>query len=181
MSALKEAKAEPLRLDLACGTRKHDGFLGVDIRQFRDGCVDLVADLKASWPWADDSVDEAVCAHYIEHLTALERAFFVNELHRVLKPGGKAVLKVPYWRSARAYGDPTHQWPPVTEFWMYYLNAAWRKTEAPHLDCFTCDFDITAGYVLHPEIQARNHEFQMFAVRYYSEAALELHFNLTKR
>lgn len=169
-----------VKLDLGCGTRKREGFIGADSRAF-DG-VDVVCNLGADpWPWDHDSVDEAHCSHMVEHLTAPERIHFVNELHRVLKVGGKAQIITPHWASARAYGDLTHQWPPVSEFWYYYLSAAWRKTEAPHNDAYTCDFDATWGYGLHPAVLCRNQEYQNYAVSFLKEAAQDLHATLTKR
>ena len=173
-----------VKLDLGCGTVKKEGFVGVDRIAFPG--VDIVADLTARWPFDDASVDEVHCAQMIEHLTVTQRVFFVNELYRVLKPGGKASLIVPHWASCRAYGDPTHQWPPVSEFWFYYLSAKWRSTEAPHTDQqvwpegFCCDFEVTWGYAVHKAIQFRNSEYQDFAVNFYKEAIQEIHATLTR-
>jgi hypothetical protein len=58
VSTFKNIK--PKKLDLACGTRKKDGFTGVDSVEF-DG-VDIVWDLtKFPWPWETDSVEETHC------------------------------------------------------------------------------------------------------------------------
>lgn len=169
-----------MKLDLGCGTRKKEGFIGVDSRQF-DG-VDVVCNLGVDpWPWQDDTVEEAHSSHMIEHLTAPQRIHFVNELHRVLKRGAKLTLAVPHWASCRAYGDLTHQWPPVSEFWFYYLNAEWRKVNAPHNDGYTCDFDATWGYSLHPSLNVRNVEYQQFALNAHKEAAQDIVATLTKR
>ena len=171
----------PVRIDLGCGKAKREGFIGVDALAFDS--VDKVCNLGAErWPFDDDSVDEAHCSHMVEHLTAKERAHFVNELHRVLKKGGKCLIVVPNWRSSRAYGDPTHVWPPVTEFWPPYLQAAWRKDNAPHVDLYTCDFDATQpGYSPHPSIALRSADYQQEALLHYCEAALDTMFTLIKR
>lgn len=169
-----------MKLDLGCGTRKKEGFIGVDSRQFEG--VDVVADLGAGkWPWQDETVEDVHCSHMVEHLAAMQRIHFVNELHRVLKRGGKANIIVPHWASCRAYGDLTHQWPPVSEFWFYYLNAEWRKANAPHNDGYSCDFDATWGYSLHPSLNVRNVEFQQFALNSHKEAAQDIIATLTKR
>ena len=123
----------PLKLDFGCGPHKKEGFTGVDIHQF-DGKVDIVADLTKRWPWRDSSIAEAHASHFIEHLNASQRIHFVNELYRTLMPGAKCLLIVPHWGSCRAYGDLTHQWPPVSEFWFYYLSKVWRAANAPHND-----------------------------------------------
>lgn len=174
-----------MKLDLGCGQNKKAEFLGVDALPLPG--VDLVADLRARWPWEDGSVEEVHCSHFIEHLTATERVFFVNELYRVLKPGGKATMVAPHWSSCRAYGDPTHQWPPVSEFWFYYLLKAWRDQNAPHCDVkhspdgFACDFEATWGYVMNPSIVARNQEYQSFALSNYKEAAQDIVATLVRR
>lgn len=184
----------PLRIDLGCGSKKQQGFIGLDRIAF-DG-VDHVLELGCDrWPFEDNSVAEAYTSHFVEHLTALERVHFCNELHRVLKPGGKCTLIVPHWGSCRSYGDPTHQWPPISEFWFYYLNREWRlgdpkkklEANAPHTDKkfwndgFDCDFDCTWGYGMSPALATRNTEFQQFALNYYREAVLDIHATLTKR
>lgn len=185
MSAAAQAVAEPIRLDIGCGKNKRAGFLGVDAIKF-DG-VDVVMDAREAWPWKDNTVDEVNCSHFVEHLTAMERVHFVNELYRVLKPGAKATITVPHWASNRAYGDPTHQWPPVSEMWFYYLSKAWRATNAPHTDAehnpkgFTCDFDATWGYSLHPTLGVRNGEYQQHALTFWKEAAQDTVATLTKR
>jgi hypothetical protein len=179
LTVAQESIGEPIRLDLGAGKNKRAGFIAVDIRPF-DG-VDVVTDLTKPWPWADGSVSEVHASHFIEHLDGYERIHFVNELYRVLVPGGKATLIVPNWASNRAYGDLTHKWPPVSEFWFYYLKKDWREVNAPHNDTYACDFDATWGYNLHPEVSVRNQEFQMFALKFYKEAATDTVATLVKR
>jgi len=159
----------PTKIDLGCGKSKKEGFYGVDSHPFPG--VDLTHDLRKAWPWKDSSVEEAHCSHFIEHLTAMERVHFVNELHRVLQPGGKAIVIGPHWASNRAYGDLTHQWPPVSEMWFYYLDKGWRANNAPHNDFYTCDFTVTWGYSLHPSLHSRNTEYQQHALQFWKEAA----------
>jgi len=168
-----------VRLDLGCGKNKREGFLGVDSRKF-DG-VDQVADLRKEWPWDDDSIDEVHSSHFVEHLTAPERIHFVNELYRVLKKDAKASITTPHWASCRAYGDLTHQWPPVSEFWFYYLDKNWRSQNAPHNDGYTCDFLAVWGYGMRADLIPRNQEYQQYAMGNYKEAILDIHATLTKR
>ena len=174
----KAEKAAELRLDFGCGPRPRPGFEGVDVRDFGQKHV---LDLTKRWPWKDDSIDEASASHFIEHLTASQRIHFVNELYRVLKPGAKCQVIVPHWASCRAYGDLTHQWPPVSEFWFYYLSAEWRKANAPHNDGYACDFEVTWGYSLHPAIQSRNPEFQQEKLLWCKEAAQDIMAAFTKK
>lgn len=180
------------KLDFGCGTNVREGFEGVDILNFGQKHV---LDVTQPWPWADESVYEANASHFIEHLKPQERIFFFNELYRVLKPGGTCFIIVPAWSSARAYGDLTHQWPPVSEYFFPYLNRDWRLgnkeknigPNAPHLDVtkneqgFNCDFDFSQGYNMHPSLIDRNEAFQQDALTWKKEAAQDIIATLTKK
>jgi hypothetical protein len=175
----------PTKLDIGCGKSKKEGFHGVD--QYKMDGVDTVLKIGfAKWPFADNSIEEAHSSHFVEHLTAGERVHFYNELHRVMKPGSKATIITPHWASNRAYGDPTHQWPPVAEMSFYYLSKAWRAEQAPHTDSkwnkdgYSCDFQATWGYSFSPELGNRNQEYVQFALANYKEAAQDLHATITK-
>lgn len=169
-----------IRLDLGCGPNKAPGFIGIDRIAFPG--VDRVLEMgKDRWPFEDGSVDEARASHSVEHLTVPERIHFVNELYRVLKPGAGCLVVTPHWNSSRAYGDLTHQWPPVCEFWFYYLSKTWRALNAPHNDFYTCDFEVSWGYSLRDDLTSRNAEFQQMALQNYKDAAQDIIATLKKR
>lgn len=180
-------KAGPLKLDLGAGKTKRDGFIPVDVRKFDDDVV--VVDLAHDpWPWKDNSVDEVFSSHMLEHLDAEDRAHFANELYRVLKPAPagatepKATFVTPHWASARAYGDPTHKWPPICEYTFAYWNKAWRDLNAPHDDVYTCDFENPPPtYTLHPYLQTRAVEHQQERLAWAKEAAQDMIQVLIKR
>jgi hypothetical protein len=174
-------------LDIGCGPNPKPGFEGVDRLAF-DGKVQHVHDVRITpWPFPDASVGEVHCSHFLEHLTGVERVSFMNELWRVLADGGSAQIIVPYWASNRAYGDPTHQWPPVSEMWFCYLSAPWRAGNAPHTDGahweqgFRCHFDWSYGYALSEALASKNDEYRQFAMQHYKEAASDLIATVTKR
>lgn len=173
-----------LKLDLGCGNNPREGFTGVDRRKFPK--VDIVADLLDPWPWADGSVQEINMSHFLEHFTGTQRVHIFNEMYRVLTLGGKATIRTPYWASNRAYGDFTHQWPPVCEMLYYYLEKKWRMANAPDNDIefnpdgYKCDFDWSYYYDMHPNIAARNQEAQVFALSFYKEAAQDQVATVTK-
>ena len=127
----KDIPVEPLKLNLCAGKSRMDGYLSVDQIAF-DG-LDVVADLRQPWPWADSSVSEIHLSHALEHFDSMERVHIFTEMYRVLIPGGRATIITPHWASQRAYGDPTHKWPPVSEFAYYYLWKEWRVANAPHV------------------------------------------------
>ena len=175
-----------IKIDLGCGPNKKEGFVGLDKIEFPG--VDHNYDIgKEVWPFADGAVEEAYSSHFVEHLTAVERVHFCNELYRVLIDGGKCTLIVPHWNNLRAYGDPTHQWPPVSEFWFYYLDKSWRAQNAPHADSknwdkgYACDFLCTWGYSMDGEVTVRSSEHQQFAMKNYTNAIIDIHATMTKR
>lgn len=169
--------AASIKLDLGCGKNKRPGFTGCDSIEF-DG-VDEVLDLTKPWPWKDGSVDEAHSSHFLEHLTQDERVHFFNELFRVLRMGAQVSIIVPSWTSERAYGDPTHKWPPVVGFSFLYLNKGWREANAPHT-AYTCDFDVQGGNNLAHPWQLKNQEAQAFAQNHYLNVALDTFVTITK-
>ena len=174
-----------IKIDLGCGPNKKDGFIGIDKIAFKG--VDYICNLGSErLPFDDNSIDEVYISHFLEHLNAAERCHLVNDMYRVMKVDSKATVIVPHWASGRAYGDPTHKWPPVSEFWFYYLDKEWRMNNAPHTDKtnwllgYECDFTCTWGYGLHQEILSRNQEYQTFATTFYKEAAQDIHATLIK-
>lgn len=181
MRLFKKQEAE-LKLDLGCGKNKREGFIGVDAIKF-DG-VDIQFDLGnvfVPWPWKNGSVSEVHASHFVEHLEAEQRIHFANELHRVLQSGGTATIVTPHWASCRAYGDLTHKWPPVSEFWFYYLSKEWRAINAPHNDFYTCDFEVTWGFVEHEGLKGRSDEYKAHAITFYKEAVSDLISNWKKK
>lgn len=56
-----------LKLDLACGDNKREGYKGIDVA--KTDSVDYVADLQQyPWPIESESAEEVNCSHYIEHI-----------------------------------------------------------------------------------------------------------------
>jgi SAM-dependent methyltransferase len=102
-AALNGADTASVKLNLGCGDVILDGFINVDIVP-RPGIE--VADLRVPWPWSDSSIDYVRASHIIEHLP--DKIFTMNELWRVLKPGGKADIEVPTTEGPGAWQDPTH-------------------------------------------------------------------------
>lgn len=170
-----------LKIDIGCGGKKKDGFIGLD--QYPMEGVDHVLDLgRTRWPFEDGSVDEAFTSHFMEHLKPEQRCFVMNELHRVLVPGGVCNLVVPHWSNSRAYGDPTHQWPPMGEFWFLYLDRRWRIHNAPHsdkkfwADGYDCNFEYTLELACDSTIGPLGDQ-----ARYYRDVVIDLKARLVRR
>ena len=211
-SSSRSDLVEGIKLDLGCGTAKRAGFLGVDRRPFPgvDGVTDLTQkhwlfdgpqlgsvklvavttpEGRTGFMLPDNSVAEVHCSHFLEHLdhnqSKPERVRFMNELWRVLVPGGKATIITPHWASNRAYGDFTHADKPVSEMFYHYLNKTWRKAQAPDNDIefnpdgYSCDFDSQLGYAPDPNLAKKEKAELDFALSWYKEAILDLCASLT--
>lgn len=167
----------PFRLDVACGQNKTPGFFGVDIAD-EEG-VDVVWDLeKFPWPFPDNSVDELVCNHYIEHTKDL--IAFMNELHRIMVPGGQALIRAPYYNSMRAWQDPTHT-RAISEATFLYYNQDWLKANKLNHYPITANFDFNFGYDFTPDWAMRSEESRAFAVRHYTNVVSDIQAILIKK
>ena len=117
-----------IRLDVGCGAAKQDGFVGLDIRPL-DG-VDIIWDINQHpWPLPDESVLVAVTSHLVEHippvaLTANGTRFpfmeFMDEVWRVLKPGGEFAIACPHGSSQGFIQDPSHVNAINETTWAYF-------------------------------------------------------------
>jgi SAM-dependent methyltransferase len=92
-----------LRLNLGCCDTLLPGFVNVDLVA-APGVE--AADLREPWPWADSSVALVRAYDIIEHLP--DKIHTLNELWRVLAPGGTAEIAVPTTDGSGAFQDPTH-------------------------------------------------------------------------
>ena len=94
------------KINLGAGTDIRDGYINHDIAKLPG--IDVVHDLNSyPWPWEEGSVDEIVALDLLEHLDDFMSA--MEEIHRVMTPGGRVIIKVPYWNSSFFHMDPTHK------------------------------------------------------------------------
>jgi SAM-dependent methyltransferase len=84
--------------------------------------VDIVADLENGLPFEDESADLLYASHVLEHIKNFPA--LMKECHRVLKPRGCLVIKVPFYKCRAAIADPTHCWQFAPETWLHFdLNS----------------------------------------------------------
>lgn len=103
-------------VDLGCGSRKPEGYIGVDIYPWPQ--VDIVADLSEKFPFPDNTVDEVRAHDFIEHLP--DRINTMNEIWRICKPNGIVDILVPSTDGRGAFQDPTHVSYWNLNSFMYY-------------------------------------------------------------
>lgn len=95
-------------VDLGCGTIKK-ARIGVD-RFFAPGATNLVMDLddkRVQLPFGDNSIQSVISHHALEHIGEGFVAL-VDEVHRVLVPGGIFRAITPLFPSWAAVCDPDH-------------------------------------------------------------------------
>ena len=115
-----------LKLNLGCGQNHVPGYTNVD----KFGSPDVKWDLEVfPWPWPDNSVDEIVMSHVLEHLGETIKGFFgiIKELYRVCRPGAIIQITVPHPRHDDFLGDPTHVRPFTPESFQLYSKENNRK------------------------------------------------------
>jgi hypothetical protein len=189
-----------LKLDLACGRHCRPDFEGVDVVLLigapimgADGKptgekhpdVKHVVDLQSfPWPWADHSVAEIVCSHYVEHIPMYplidgkDQFFaFFDELYRVLHPEGFATIIVPSGRSDRAFQDPTHR-RFIVETSFAYLSAQWRRDQGLDHYVAKCNFGAQVNQIVDTALNAMHPEAAGRQIRNYWNTTIDLHARL---
>jgi hypothetical protein len=133
-----------INLDIACGSHKQNGFVGMDIQPLPG--VDIVHDLNVHpWPLPDNCVRLAMASHILEHIpkviidqgrTRFPLMEFMNEVWRVMQLDGQFMIACPHGYSPGYLQDPTHASPiseatfayftPVHPFYEFYRPSPWN-------------------------------------------------------
>jgi ubiquinone/menaquinone biosynthesis C-methylase UbiE len=173
----KPQEQPKIKLNIACGQQKIDGWVGID--KVKTDATDVVHDLEAyPWPLPDDYADEVQIIHFIEHVKDLPA--FMDELCRIMKQGAKALVVCPYYSSMRSMQDPFHI-RPISEASFLYYNKEWRKVNKLDHYGIKCDFDFSYGYILDPNWANRSQEARDFAIKYYINVVNDIQVTLTKK
>lgn len=88
-----------LKLNVCCGDDYRDGYANIDFSDIKsDGSkikVDLMCNVLDGLPYEESSVDEVVFNEALEHLNRWQGLKVLQDLYRILKPGGVLNLTVP--------------------------------------------------------------------------------------
>jgi predicted SAM-dependent methyltransferase len=84
-----------MKLQLGCGRKERPGedWLNVDI--IAGSNVDIISSAHELTNIGDNSVDEILAEHLLEHLTFYQANRALAEWYRVLRPGARLTLEVP--------------------------------------------------------------------------------------
>jgi SAM-dependent methyltransferase len=96
-------------IELGCGSQKKiPHAIGIDRTDYDS--ADIVCDLEEGLSFLpDNSIDVIYSFHFLEHMPDL--GFFLSEIFRVLKPGGKNIGTVPHFSNPYYSSDYTHKTP----------------------------------------------------------------------
>lgn len=122
-----EKSVQPVRLNIGCGSRYLDGWTNIDIvkreakrEKYKGKQPDIIGDIR-DIPLEDNSVDEAMAIHVIEHFYVWEVPNLLREWVRILKPGGKLIIEVPDLEKVVSYMAHGVKDKTLT-FWPLYGN-----------------------------------------------------------
>ena len=97
------------KLNLGCGFDKRPSWVNAD--HFPECEPDLLLNIESTpWPIADNSYDQVLMKHVLEHVGASFADFtsIMQELYRILAPNGVLEIHVPHYRHDTWWSDPTH-------------------------------------------------------------------------
>jgi SAM-dependent methyltransferase len=103
------------KINIGCGNDIREDFVNLDVAPLSG--VDVVCDIT-QFPWnlPSDQYTLVEMINVLEHLPDTIKT--MEELWRIVRKGGKVVIRVPYWNSMHFPGDPTH----VRAFSQHSLN-----------------------------------------------------------
>ncbi len=92
---MPEELPSPLMLNLGCGNDIREEFINIDL--YSDSPEVVYMDIR-NIRLPDNSVDVILANDVLEHFSHRETGIVLKEWHRVLKPGGEMLLRVPSLR-----------------------------------------------------------------------------------
>lgn len=92
-------------------------------------------------PYEDESYDGIHCSHLIEHLFPEDAWKLLDQLNRILKPGGIICLRAPMM-SRHFYNDLTHIRPYPPQAVMEYLGGKWQNQHPQTFEVLKGEYEI---------------------------------------
>lgn len=123
-----------MKINLGCGQNKLDGYINVD--KYDSFQPEVIHDLELfPWLFDDDSIEEIVMNHSLEHMGASVEIFLgiIKEIYRISKNNCLIKIAVPHPRSNAFEGDPSHVrkvTPQILSLFSLKNNIDWGKKGA---------------------------------------------------
>jgi predicted SAM-dependent methyltransferase len=114
-----------MKLNLGCGFRPMAGYTNID-KSTR--CpADMHFDVSDGLPFEDGSIEEVRAYDFLEHIPIGKTIYVIEEIWRVLVPGGLLAHMTPSTDGRGAFQDPTHLSFWNLNSWLYYCDDAYRE------------------------------------------------------
>ena len=94
-----------VKINLGCGNDYREGYINCDVSDKVK--TDKVFDLEEEFPFPENSVDEVLANHVLEHIGAFIE--LMHDIHFSCKPNAMIEIRVPFYSSWGQYNDPTHR------------------------------------------------------------------------
>jgi len=118
--------ATGVNLNLGSGLRPIENFINIDNRAIVN--PDVVCDIIEGLPYPDNSVDTVRAHDVLEHIPIGKTITVMDEIWRVLKPGGILDSFTPDAEYGQgSFQDPTHLSFWVENSWLYYSKPDYRE------------------------------------------------------
>jgi len=139
---INDALFNKVKLNLGCGDKILLGYINVDAQEEIKGKKpELVADVTKLDKFADNSVDEILTVHLIEHFYYWHLPAILAEWKRILKPGGIMITETPnlLFACQEIMKNPFKAALPngQTSTWVLYGNPYEEDELMCHHWCFT--------------------------------------------
>jgi SAM-dependent methyltransferase len=117
-----------IKLNLGCGANIRNDWINCDF--IKQNNINLLLDLSTYLPFKNESVDEILISHVLEHIQNWENT--IQEIIRILKPNGRLTIMVPYGLSLVPYH--------LRYFDSHTLDIYFNNCERFYSDCFQSQF-----------------------------------------
>lgn len=160
-------------LDLGCGDKPRNPFganeiYGVDIVDFGNPNIKIADLIIDPIPFEDESFDYVTGYDFLEHVPRIlyngrnrTQPFIdlMNEVYRVLKPGGQTHFVTPYFPHAQTFQDPQHV-NYITEQTILYFIEPNHKIPNTYIHIGR-DYGFNGKFHLVNQYQSKEHSFHL--------------------
>lgn len=159
-TAVFDENEEKVKINLGAGSDNEPDWINVDMIKLEG--IDVVHNLiNFPYPFPDNYADEIKAVDVLEHLPpyigeAHGVIKFIEECHRILKPGGTLYMQTPGWKAEFLWIDPTHV----------------RGFDVQSMDFFdpSTHFGQTTGFYSRCKFEVRAEELENHNLRFWMRA-----------